>query len=66
MTKQQQILEAKTWEDTNDFRVTDKVVEVFNCREVEISEDGNVWIADPQAGHWLSDEDLQKVLDYMA
>lgn len=29
-----------------------------DCRVVSIDQDGSVWIADPQAGHWLSDDKL--------
>jgi len=35
---------------------------LFNCREVEVSaDDGGIWIADPQRGHWLGADDLTVV-----
>jgi len=34
------------------------VREWANCRECEITDDGEIWISDPQRGHWL-DEDAK-------
>lgn len=36
------------------------IKELFNSREVEISDDFDVYIADPQAGHWISENENQK------
>lgn len=30
----------------------------FNCWEADVSDEGNVWIANPQRGHWLDDDNL--------
>jgi len=35
---------------------------LFNCKEAEVSMDGNVWIAGPQNGHWLKDDGLELVV----
>ena len=32
------------------------IAEWKNCRAVSVDADGDVWIADPCAGHWLSGE----------
>ena len=45
-------------------RATDqKVLEAairakWDCRFAEVDRDGNVWIEEPQVGHWLSDAHL--------
>lgn len=39
--------------------------ELFNCREVEIK-DGSVWIADPQVGHYLETEDLERAAERLS
>lgn len=35
-----------------------------NCREAEIGEDGRIWIAQPQTGHWLNDDDLVTFINW--
>lgn len=55
-THQQVIAEARdNWDDGD---ITDAIKERFNCREAKVDDDGDVWIADPQDGHWLSAEDM--------
>jgi hypothetical protein len=34
---------------------------LFNCEDAEIDEEGDIWIASPQAGHWLDADDLDRV-----
>ncbi len=41
-------------------QLTISIKELFNSREVEISDDFDVYIADPQAGHWISGNENQK------
>lgn len=36
----------------------DAIREVLNCHEVDVDAVGDVWIADPQRGHWLGDDAL--------
>ena len=38
------------------------VAEIFNCREVDIDLDGSIWIADPQGGHWLSQDEREMLV----
>jgi hypothetical protein len=48
--------------ETDCDALKDGVRWLFNCREVEINlNDGTIWIADPQRGHWLSADDLAVV-----
>lgn len=35
------------------------------CREAEIDGDGDVWIADPQEGHWLTDDEMGRLADWL-
>lgn len=59
MTSQEYILDLVEWEPTNGHKTVELIKECFNCQKVEILEDG-VIIADPQAEHLLSDEELAK------
>ena len=34
---------------------------LFNCKDVDVNENGAIWIADPQAGHWLGHVTRAKV-----
>ena len=37
----------------------------FNCSDAEFDSDGNVWIEGPQAGHWLDDDKLDELVEWM-
>lgn len=39
----------------------DGVKTLYNCREVDVNDEGGIWIADPQSGHWLDDDGLARV-----
>jgi hypothetical protein len=41
----------------------DDVREWANCSQAEIDEDGDIWVADPMTGNWLSN---QYKLDFLA
>jgi hypothetical protein len=56
MLTSRQWIKASSQNDLDDLINTIK--SIHNCREVEIGDDGRVWIADPQRGHWLNDADL--------
>ena len=34
------------------------IMTLYNCREADVDEDGNIWIANPQTGHWLDEDGL--------
>lgn len=52
MTVNQQILDIKANADDAISLVT----EWANCHDAEIDEKGDVWINNPQRGHWLDDD----------
>lgn len=53
------INEARTIISTcNSDELADAVKTWANCREASIDDAGDIWIADPQNGHWLSEEKL--------
>lgn len=58
--RQDYILELVEWESVNSSCTAELIKECFNCHNVEILQDGNVIIADPQKSHLLSDEQLDK------
>lgn len=39
----------------------DGIKHIYNCREVELNDDGGIYIAGPQAGHWLDDDGIERV-----
>lgn len=39
----------------------DGIKTLYNCREAEVSDDYRIWIADPQAGHWLDDGGMARI-----
>ncbi|MBA5779547.1 hypothetical protein H2509_20645 [Stappia sp. F7233] len=58
MTTNEAILTIKANVEADGRTIEEFVTEWCNASEVEVSEDGNIWIANPQRGHWLS-EDLK-------
>ena len=45
--------------------VLDAIVQWNNTAENDISDDGNVWVANPQAGHWLDDDRLVEFANFL-
>ncbi len=43
----------------------DDVKTCFNCCEADISSSGDIWIAEPQTGHWLREHELKTLLTYI-
>lgn len=39
----------------------DGVRHLYNCREANVDGEGRIWIMDPQHGHWLDDDGLNRV-----
>ena len=37
-----------------------------NCRYASVDRDGDIWISDPQTGHWLSAESLSDFVNWLA
>ena len=42
----------------------DLVKEKFNCTEVDIDDEGAIWVANPQRGHWLTDDAIAEFMDW--
>ena len=42
----------------NSDELVDAVKAWANCREADIDTDGDIWIGDPQNGHWLGEDRL--------
>lgn len=49
----------------NPVGIDDVVMEWAGCREAAVEDDGDVWIADPQAGHWLNNRELAGLSTWM-
>ena len=64
MTAQQYILDLVEWESVNGYSTIDLIKQCFNCHQAEITPEGNVWIANPQAGHTLEDNELAKFVEW--
>jgi hypothetical protein len=47
--------------DNDHEALIDGIKTLFNCREASTDDDGNVWIAEPQTGHWLRDDDIARI-----
>lgn len=45
--------------------VMDAIVQFNNTTDNDISADGNVWVAAPQTGHWLDDEQLIAFAEFL-
>jgi hypothetical protein len=43
--------------------IIDAIREHYNCQAVEIDDDGDVWIAGPMTGRWLSDDEIGKLVE---
>jgi len=49
-----------------DYGVTvDQVTECFNCHEADIDAEGDIWIANPQTGHWLKEHELESLVKFV-
>ena len=46
--------------------VLDAIVEWNNTTENDIGDDGSIWVANPQSGHWLNDEQLIEFAAFIA
>lgn len=39
----------------------DGIKRIYNCHEADVDAEGGVWIANPQAGHWLDEDGIARV-----
>jgi hypothetical protein len=58
-------LMAEGWQGGPDYTLVDAVCEWANCREAEVTEDGEVRIAGPQADHWLGRDELVQLVCWL-
>lgn len=56
MTTNEAILNIKSIVEADGRTIEGLVTEWCNASEVEVDEKGDIWIANPQRGHWLDDE----------
>lgn len=54
---------AELWD--GEESIADAVTECFNCAEAEVKNDGSIWIANPQQGHWLTDDETSSFVGFM-
>jgi hypothetical protein len=45
--------------------ILDTIAQWNNTTDNDIDEDGNVWVANPQTGHWLDDDRLIEFARFM-
>jgi len=45
--------------------LVDAITTKFNCHEADVDTDGDVWIASPQTGHWLDDDGLAELVEWI-
>ena len=57
-----EILSIKSTLD--DVTIEALVTEWCNAAEVEVDDKGDIWIANPQSGHWLSDEKKTEFVEW--
>ena len=49
----------------NPKQVRNDILRWAKCRDTDVDVDGDVWIADPQSGHWLGADDLARLSHFM-
>lgn len=51
-------------EESNGYRTEHLVREWCNAKDVELTSNGDIWVSDPMAGHWLSDAKLIEFVEW--
>lgn len=46
--------------------ILDAIVQWNNTTDNDISDEGNVWVANPQTGHWLDDDRIVEFANFIA
>ena len=52
--------------ETDKQSVLDAVVQWNNTTDNDVGTDGSIWVANPQVGHWLKDEQLIEFANFLA
>ena len=45
--------------------VADAAIEKHNARTAEVDQKGDIWIEGPMRGHWMSDEELSELAEWI-
>ena len=59
------ITEIKTAFAAVPAAVADAAIEKHNCETAEVDEKGDIWIEGPQRGHWLDEEELAELAEWV-
>ena len=46
-------------------QLIDAVINCFNCQEADMDSDGDIWIENPQRGHWLNDDEYESLIEFI-
>lgn len=46
--------------------IMDAIVQFNNTTENDVSDDGSVWVCNPQRGHWLDDDRIIEFAKFIA
>lgn len=66
MTGHEKVQDLVSWESVNGFDTTELAREYFNCGVSILNvESGDIWIASPQTGHHVTDDDLSAFVDWV-
>jgi hypothetical protein len=60
------VRETKEGCASNGVDMNDLVREFFNCADAEVNDQGDIWIANPQNGHWIDAEKKSNILAWIA
>mgnify|MGYP003452726851 FL=1 len=56
-TTNEAILNLKSIVEADGRTIGELVTEWCNASDVEVDDDGGIWIANPQRGHWLDEDE---------
>lgn len=56
---------ARTWikqaVENDKQALIDGIITLYNCQDVDVDNEGDVWISNPQSGHWLDEDGLDRI-----
>lgn len=50
---------------TDKAAVAQAAIERYNCDESSVDDDGDVWIGEPQRGHWLDEGQIESLVNHI-
>lgn len=60
-----QILRHQEGAESNGNNFASLIKECFNVREASVDSEGDIWIANPCIGHWLSDYEKEELINWL-